>query len=162
MEKRAAALVSSTPGIKSDSLGIGTLSTWHGTPDLRVRGVEVIVRKPLEELDDEDSEMVEERDSDEEGSDGGSAPIEVKITYMSSFLPQTIATCVVSSFTERNLHPRKPSIVPTILLARNQFRVCLYDCVTDALLISEPKPMATKGGLSRSTVAFQWLVINHR
>ena len=69
VEKRALDLVSSTPGIKLDSLGIGTLSTWHGTPDLRVRGVEVIVRKPLEELDDEDCEVVEEWDSDEEGSD---------------------------------------------------------------------------------------------
>ncbi len=42
-------LVSLVPGIKSDNLGIGSVSTWHGTPDIRVKGVEVIVKNLVEE-----------------------------------------------------------------------------------------------------------------
>ena len=87
-----------------------------------------------------------------------------KILYTVATLPQVITTCVVSSFTESTLHPDKQALVPTILIDQNQFRVCLYDCETDVdvLLISEPKLLATRGELSRSGMAFLWLVINHR
>jgi hypothetical protein len=157
---------------------MGSLTTWHGTPDIRVRGVEFVVKDVSErEKNDIETEMCDsggETTSDggsnpemcdsggETTSDGGSTPIEVKYSYMASNLPQTIATCVISSFTERSLHPHKQIVVPTILMAREQFRVCLYDCERDVLLISEPKLLATKEQLSRSAVAFLWLVINHR
>lgn len=153
--------ISTSPGLNWAHLGMGDLSTRHGTPDVRVRGCEFVVRNVLnEEENDIETEMCES--GDETSSDGGSTPIEVKLSYMVSHMPQTIATCVVSSFTERCLHPRKQVVVPSILIARNQFRVCLYDCKRDVLLISEPKLLATKEQLSRSAVAFLWLVINHR
>jgi hypothetical protein len=140
---------------------MGSLTTWHGTPDIRVRGVEFVVKDVSErEKNDIETEMCDS--GGETTSDGGSTPIEVKYSYMASNLPQTIATCVISSFTERSLHPHKQIVVPTILMAREQFRVCLYDCERDVLLISEPKLLATKEQLSRSAVAFLWLVINHR
>ena len=30
-------------GLRCDYLGLGSMSTWHGTPDMRVRGAEVVV-----------------------------------------------------------------------------------------------------------------------
>ena len=30
-------------GLRCDCLGLGSMSTWHGTPDMRVKGAEVVV-----------------------------------------------------------------------------------------------------------------------
>lgn len=167
VEWRQRDLIPLVPGIKASYIGIGSLDTWHGTPDIRVRGVEMLVRSVgIGEKDDIEAEVYDsqEEDSQEEDtvSDGGTTSIEVKCSLMVSQLPQAVATCVVSSFTERNNHPLNNSAVPVILFARDQFRVILYDCVKDVLLISEPKLLSTKQQLSRSASALLWLVINHR
>ena len=70
--------------------------------------------------------------------------------------------CVVASFTETSLHSEQQGLVPTLLIDDKQFRVCLYDSEKDVLLLSDPKPLATKGGLSRSAMTLLWLVFNHR
>jgi len=54
-------------------------------------------------------------------------------------LPQAISTCVTSLFMEHNLRPEMQPIVPTILIDGDTFRVTLYDCLKDVLLISQPK-----------------------
>ena len=48
----------------------------------------------------------------------------------SSQLPQ-VGTCVTTSFTERNLHPEKSAMVPTVFIGQHSFRACLYDCEKD-------------------------------
>ena len=80
------------------------------------------------------------------------------------YLPQAISTCVVSSFIEKNSYPDKPPIVPTILSNDEEFRVCLYDCEKDALLISEPVELVEEGKdcISRRALAILWLVIDHK
>ena len=145
-------------GLRCAYLGMGSVYTWHGTPDVRVRGAEVVV-----ESVDEGDEVEVDTDSDESHtSDGATTNLEAKVLYSVANLPQVITTCVVSSFTEKNCHPDKQALLPTILMDQNQFRVCLYDCEKDVLLISDYKLLATKGGLSSSGLAFLWLVINHR
>ena len=131
-------------GLRCGYLRMGSLYTWHGTPDVRVKGADVIV-----EYGDEGAEV----DTD---SDGATANLEAKVLYSVANLPQVITTCVVAS---KKLHPDKQALVPTILMDQNQFRVCLYNCEK---VISESKLLARKGVLSRSGMAFLWLVINHR
>ena len=63
--------------------------------------------------------------SDEE-SDGMTTAIEAKIRNKKANIPQVVAMNVVSVFTEHTLHPNMSAMVPSILIGKNQFRVCLY------------------------------------
>jgi hypothetical protein len=145
--------------IKVDDIGMGVLDTWHGTPDLRVRGSEVLYSGDL--YDDE----ISANNSDDEsvaGSDGATSNWEGKVLARDKNLPQAVGTCVVSSFTEKSLHPGKNPLVPCILIDKEKFRVILYDCESDFLLITDPKPLSTKSNLSQSSMVFLWIIINHR
>jgi len=106
------------------------------------------VRESKVLLDEDDSD---EDDSKEDGSE-----------FSDEHLPQVVATCVVSSFIENKLHSDEQALVPTILIDFKQFRLCLYDCRLNVLLISRPKLLSTKNGLSRSAMLFLWLTINTR
>ena len=168
LEKSYSQLIGPGTGVKTGDIGLGTWKTWHGTPDARVRGSEVVGGKVTQLLYEEEDDVEEEQDdSDGEGrgsgsssgTDGVDTTVEAKLTKK---LAQVVATCVVSSFTENKLHPHTQTLLPTILIDLKQFWVCLYDCRLDVLLISEPKLLSTKGGLSRSAMLFLWLTINHR
>ena len=106
-----------------------------------------------------DSDSDHDHDSESE-SDG--MTIEGKIKYKCGNLPQIIGTCVVSSFIEKSCHSDLPAIVPTILIDKSRFRVCLYECERDILLISTCKSLSMKGGLSQLAMALLWVVVNHR
>ena len=140
-------------GLKVADIGLGTVKTWYGTPDARVRGSHLVFQKV---------ENGESEGSDAESSDGATTPLEAKRRISQSNWPQMIATCVVSSFTENGLHPDLPAVIPTILIDAQQFQVCLYDCQRDVLLISQPVELATSDHLSQRGMFVLWLVINHR
>ena len=144
-------------GITCEDIGIGTIHTWHGTPDGRVRGGAAFVCKVEDE--DEDAAADKESDDDSVNSDGRTTAVEAKI---SAQLPQVVATCVTTSFTERNLHPEKVAMVPTVLIGEHSFRACLYDCEKDILIISSRKSLSTKGHLSQSAMVLLWAIFNHR
>ena len=142
-------------GITCEDIGIGTIHTWHGSPDGRVRGGATFVCKD----EDEDSDEDDDSDNDSVHSDGRTTAVEAKIA---SQLPQVVGTCVTTSFTERNLHPEKSAMVPTVLIGEHSFRACLYDCEKDILIISSKKCLSTKGHLSRSAMVLLWAIFNHR
>ena len=104
-------------------LGLGTPNTWHGTPDIRVRVGEVHLLYGGKGEGDAGSES----GSDAE-SDGMTTTIEGKISSRVTCLPRVVAMNVVLSFTEHNLHPNKIAMVPSILISKHHFRVCLYHC----------------------------------
>lgn len=79
-----------TPEITFNNIGIGSLKTWHGTPDVRVRGT-YFLNSNLE-------------DDAEDDSDGATSTFEAKLKYTDSNLPQAVATCVTASFTQKNIH----------------------------------------------------------
>ena len=89
------------------------METWHGTPDARVRGSPFVLQKKekeeSEESDAESTTMMEQQ------------PQSKQKKFLASNLPQVISTCVVSSFTEKSLHPELPAMVPTILIDEKQF-----------------------------------------
>ena len=175
LESRYTTRISQIPELQVSDIGLGSLHTWHGTPDARIRGIEVVWLEDsgetfttVEEVVSEDEESVqsdgavEEVVSEEEESvqsDGASTMVEGKVLSTEANLPQAVGTCVVASFTAKARHPEQKALVPTVLIDEKQFRVCLYDCEKDILLISTSKLLATKGGLSRSGMALLWLVM---
>ena len=153
------------------NIGIGTVKTWHGTPDARVRGASVILKKDNDDDDGGSSDGSATAEMEEvsvsycsgsEESEGTTTLFEAKLCATASDLPQTVATCVTSAFTEKNLHPSLEPITPTIMIDKKSFRLCLYQCELDVLLISNRVPLATKDGLSRHAMTLLWLAINHR
>ena len=106
-------------GLRSAYLGMGSLQTWHGTPDVRVRGAEVVLCC-AEASKEED---VYAPASTEDPYDGSATNVEGKIVLHARHLPQLVTTCVVAAFTEKNCCPSLPGVVPTILLDHKQF-VC--------------------------------------
>lgn len=62
---------------------------------------------------------------------------------------------IVSSFIERNHHPDLNSLIPSILLNTSFFKVVLYDCNLDVLLLSSDE-------IKEEGVLMLWMVINHR
>ena len=155
MEKRYESVAMPNLGLMTASLGLGSTNTWHGNPDVRVRGVSICHAKG-EDVGDEDS------DSGSTVSDSTAVHIEGKIQYAASNLPQAVATCVVSSFTEKSNHPDKSPLIPTILIDKKSFQIILFDCEKDVLLISNAVPLSNKGRMSRSAITLLWIVLNHR
>ncbi len=161
-------------GIRANHIGMGSSNTWHGSPDARVRGCELVLMKTG---CDDDDEYDDDDDDEEEGScsssdsettlvssDRVTTNIEVKkrAKFEDNF-SQLVSTCVVSSFTEHHVHPSKNTMVPTILIDQSVIRVCLYDCINDILLVSQPRLLSHKNTrLSTTAVFLTWLVINHR
>lgn len=139
------------PTLTCGAIGLGTLETWHGTPDGRVREGEVHL-------------LCSKTDEGDAGSDEESNGIgfKGKISISKADLPRVVAMSVVSAFTEHNLHPDMSAMVPCILFGKNQFRVCLYHCERDILLLSSEILLSTRSHLSQSAMALLWAVLNHR
>lgn len=146
--------------LTSDCIGFGSSETWHGSPDARVRGTEIIGHNFI----DDDATEPFGSDNDEEISDTCSnVSTGTTTTIETKHLQQLVATCVVSSFIENNLQKKLPSMVPSILIDANGFSICFYDCVDDILLISQTIQLLSKTNrLSSNGVLLLWLTINHR
>ena len=123
----------SFPNTKVASLGLGSCLTWHGTPDMRVRmnDYDTNVLKACGGSVYYDSGSDSDLDSASIESNGMSSLFEGKIDYRISNTPKLAATCVTASFTEHHRHPELNSLVPTILMDKSGFRICLYDCEAD-------------------------------
>ena len=144
------------PDVTVTDLGVGGVNTWHGSTEVRVKGCPAIVT--LEGL----GEGYEENSDGETDDVEQSVSFEGKIQTSQRHIGQLVATCVVNSFTEANLNPGLNPVTPTILFNRSSYRICLYDCNNDVLLLSEPKNLTTRGGLSRTGALLLWLTVNHR
>ena len=145
--------------IKTKDIGMGSVDTWHGTPDSRVRGAEILLSSRIC-YEDEDDIRANSSGDESIVSDGTTANIEGKVTAKD--LAQVVGTCVISSFTEKSVHPEQSPLVPSFLVDKDKFRVVLYNCEKDLLLISDLKLLSTNGYLSQSSMAFLWIMINHR
>ena len=136
--------------------GMGEIkNTWHGTPDARVRAYQ-----------NTEIAVVRGRSSNVSPvrSLGDSVVFEAKREPMSINRHQLIATTVVSSFIERNLHRNSNPMVPVILITIPTVTVCLYDCTRDLLLISdELKWINVEDDTFNTANLFViWLFIHHR
>ena len=149
LEKRAQGTLSSylsrrpSPplNLRCADLGLGTVHTWHGIPDLRVGGIEFVCRN-VEEGEDKvvalESSVESGDEAESVSSDGRTTTFEGKITFNDANLRQAIATCVTSSFTENTCHPNKLPIVPTILIDQNFFG-CVFMIVKKIFFCFHPR-----------------------
>ena len=139
--------------VKKGHLGFGNDSTtWYGTPDGRIRGHSS--SSDVAFVCDEN----EAYDSDSSGS-----PLTFEVKRKSKHASQTIGTAVISSFVENNLHPELNPLLPCLLLNCYTVQVYMYDCVKDALLISDKITFRQDDDtIQKSALLFIWLFINHR
>ena len=137
-------------------LGMGTRATWHGYPDARVRAFT------------SDTNLLKMNDNPEKSplsTMGDSCVLEGKISRERFNVNQLIATTVVSSFIEHNLHTHLNPLTPVIMLGAPKGQICLYDSENDILLLSdvfdwitnEDNPVIVNAGLM-----LIWMTIHHR
>ncbi len=155
------------PGLSYNDLGLGTPKTWHGTPDVVVRGTAVVVSSPGEDLEVHEAEDSDDGASADDFDDSASVrwtQVQAQRNIRVSHLPEVIATNIVASFTESNCHLALNPMVPTIQIDSEKFRVILYDCKKDVLLMSPLKMLTNvkKPRLSITAMTMLWVVINHR
>lgn len=164
-------------GAKAQDIGLGSVDTWHGMPDVRIGCCCMVSTKEPLHADEEDNDSIDEllvpidQDSStveqepivlQTRSPSSAASIEEKLTMKTCHTSQLVALSVMSSFTQHNLEPEENSLVPTIMISSSGFKVCLYDCVHDILLISDVKNISHNGHLSPSGILMLWIVVNHR
>ncbi len=183
-------LLKTSQDVDGEYLGIGSEYTWHGSTELRVEGCNIIsTEEDLSEGEQPDYVSSDEESLDDTSHPGASyqPPLsaypeacpspgsdsssdsssdstfegKVKVDFR-RLISQLVETCVVCSFTENNINPRLNTMVPTVLFNMQSFRVCLYDCKNDILLISEPRPLTSGNKVSRTACFIIWLVVHHR
>ena len=96
--------------------------------------------RPLDSANPLDSTLVvatsPDPDESDSETDGESSQVEAKRKVTSAYLPQAVATAIVHSFTQNKRHPQLNPLVPTVLINGSVFRIVLYDCCKDMLLVS--------------------------
>ena len=133
-------------------LGIGSRNLWWGEPDACVR--------PLDKTDPTAVVATCLPDADE--TDGESSQIEAKTELHTAQLPQAVAIAVVHAFTQHSRHPESNPMVPTVLINGTVFKIILYDCQNDVLLVSSKVRYNEGGKMTPLGSLVLWLTINHR
>ena len=99
-------------------------------------------------------------------SDGDSIVVEVETTFKQQDISQLIVLGIISSFTEHKLHPTLNSMVPSLLINSSTIVVCLYDCTSDILLLTEQVQFVdldeTPPKMNLPAIWLLWLMIHHR
>ena len=138
--------------IKTRNLGMGHGDGGYREPDARLRAGTNLT----------DVVVVHHGDADQE-SDGDLCVVEAKSRYSSGNLPQIVSQSIVSSLVERNHHPDLNSLIPSILLNTSFFKVVVYNCNLDVLLLSSDIEYREQcDEIKEEGVLMLWMVINHR
>lgn len=126
--------------------------TGHQTPDTRCRS------------SDSTLDINKGNGADGEESPGDSTSVEGKVVCkLGKDMQQLVAQTVVSSFTERRLHPKMNTMVPSILIDEYKFSACLYDAENDLLaLMQKMNWREDELRLSKAGVTLLWTLLNHR
>ena len=93
-------------------------------------------------------------------SQGNTLIVEGKESLRERYMPQLLSTTVVSPFTEHTLHPYMNTLVSVVMLNCSTVRICMYDCVIDALLLSDP--ISIRKNISEFGFILLWILLNHR
>lgn len=134
-------------------IGIGDRMLWWGQPDACVR--------PLDSNSTLDSTAVVATSSDPDESDSELSQFEAKLK-VKGHLPQAVATAIVHSFTQNRRHPELNPMVPTVLINGGVFRIILYDCCKDLLLVSRAVKYREGNKITNLGTLVLWIIINHR
>lgn len=134
---------------------MGSSYTWHGIPDARIRTSY-----------GGDANVIATNTENYTSSDGDSIVVEAKTRFKEQDISQLIALGVISSFTEHNLHPTLNSMVPSVLINSSTVLICLYDCTSDILLLTEQVQLVDLDEIppkmNLPAIWLLWLMIHHR
>ena len=144
-----------TNRISCELIGIGDRKLWWGEPDACVR--------PLEsDTLHSNSTLIIATTLLDEDTDGESSQVEAKQQLTHAHLPQRVATAIVHSFTQNKRHPGLNPMVPTVPINGSDFRIILYDCSKDVLLVSNPVEYRDGSKMTPLGTLVLWLTIHHR
>ncbi len=118
--------------VTSGHIGIGTVNTWYGTPDMRLEAESSYVDVVVPRVSAVSDMYVEDK-----------VDINRKEDKVRS---QVVATTVVASFTNSNVY--KKSMAPVVLLCKRLMCVCMYNCDSDILLYSTKVPISNDVGVA--------------
>ena len=153
-------------GLSSEHIGMGTAKTWHGTPDFRIGCVCMLSSDEFEFNETENISICSLHSTPSSTPARSptwsicSTDFEGKKKIKMSNRDQLVATCVVSSFINKNLNNR--NMTPAVLINGTKFIICLYDCENDILLLSDPIEYVKENGdlISLGLLALA-IVVNH-
>ena len=101
-------------------------------------------------------------DESDSETDSEASQFEAKLKVTSAHLPQAVTTAIVHSFTQNTRHPELNPMVPTVLINGSVFRIVLYDCCKDMLLVSHKVKYREGTQMTPLGTLLLWLIINHR
>ncbi len=134
-----------------DNIGIGSMNTWHGSPDMR------LVAATSNDLH---VDVLVSSEGDEEDEDNFT-DVEVKKDFHHSAYrakSKLVGITVTNSFTNLNLH--KVECTVSLLMCHRRVQLCLYDCVNDVLSLSEECALVTPDGkTSYRGVLLVWIAL---
>lgn len=137
-------------------LGMGTILTWHGSPDARTDWVPVTHWK---------RQSIESSSSSSD-SLGSKTVVEAKKYLQPLHKDQLLAQAVVSSYIHKNRHPDQNPCTPALALSTVDGKMMsfFYDCENDLLLEIGPLRWIdiSKSKLVPYAVVLIWLILNHR
>lgn len=96
--------------------------------------------------------------------------VEGKRAIAPEHIHKLVATAITSSFVLHNISRTQNlgynSLAPCLLINGSKFYLCLFDCVKDLLLLSEPMVLTEvrdrKKCLARRAMLAIWIIVNHR
>lgn len=144
--------------VHAGSLGMGIeTQTWYGTIDARLRG--------HGGKGDSGAVLLLDHDCDEDGMESDGTTVAVELKRKGKGISQAIGSAILASFVDNKLHPEENPVFPCIFLNCTKFRVILYDCKKDVLLITEDISLYKEGSrqiVSKFAIFVLWIIINHR
>ena len=139
--------------VRTGNTGIGMPNTWHGYPDATMRATKY---SSTDVINYGNGSL----------SPGNSVLFEAKVEKIN--VAQLIGICIISSFTEHNLHPNLNPLKPTIMWW-DPNAICMYDCQQDILLLTNSLGQDDCDSQDSSSLSFNytnlmiiWLILNHR
>ena len=115
---------------------------------------------PNESANQDESTVSANESANPNGSanqDESTVDVDAKIVIKGKSVDQVAATCIISSFMQKNLYPNKNPMVPAILINKSKFIIFLFDCVV--LCVFRILHFRPHSKLYRRTIA-KWNVLS--
>ncbi len=123
-----------SPIVTSAAIGLGTMDTWHGSPDMRIQAKDL--KNSIDVLVQKDDAMPSGLVNCTRGPilDLDKTNMDAKKNRVRS---QVVGTAVVASFTNYNLTQKREPMVPVLIICKRKVCVCIYHCTSYILLFSD-------------------------
>lgn len=126
-------------GFKTGNIGIGTVDTWHGNPDMRL----------THGTSDCDVNVIFNEAEEKRG------------TNVYKVQSRVVAMTVTNLFMNRRLYNQP--ITPVLLMSKRRVCVCMFDCRLDILLYSEKiNIVSSHDHVDPRGIVLVWIILHYR